>query len=193
MLNNFSNPLYKDMQPLFGLNIGGLGYALHEDAFTEELKEDIERKTQLEMGSLGDWWVFPTYMPRNVPGWKDIALVRPWSGLLKLALNILNCEATRLFVNNLYLDYIPAYTATDDFELKTVAVHGSKRTTAWYEPDESRRAGKPMFWMYGKDESCCIEGSWYDWCCFACNILASENTLQSCPALYEPKMKNDNY
>lgn len=46
---------------------------------------------------------------------------------------------------------------------------------------------------YGKDESCCFEGTWWDMICFARNILASPNTEKCAPEYYHPEYANDNY
>jgi len=45
----------------------------------------------------------------------------------------------------------------------------------------------------GKDESCYMEGTWWDMICLARNILASENTKMVAPEFYKPEWKNDNY
>ena len=45
----------------------------------------------------------------------------------------------------------------------------------------------------GKDESCYLEGTWWDMICLARNILASPNTKQCAPEFYHPEYKNDNY
>lgn len=50
-----------------------------------------------------------------------------------------------------------------------------------------------MFRLHGKDEGCVVEGTWFDWVAFACNVLASENTKLVAPDLYEPKLSNGNY
>ena len=46
---------------------------------------------------------------------------------------------------------------------------------------------------FGKDESCCFEGTWWDMICFARNVLASENTKLCAPEFYHPEYANDNY
>ena len=45
----------------------------------------------------------------------------------------------------------------------------------------------------GKDESCYLEGTWWDMICLARNILANENTKQCAPEWYHPEYANDNY
>ena len=45
----------------------------------------------------------------------------------------------------------------------------------------------------GKDESCYLEGTWWDMICFARNILASENTNMVAPEFYRAEWENDNY
>lgn len=45
----------------------------------------------------------------------------------------------------------------------------------------------------GKDESCHLEGSWWDMICLARNILASENTKLVALEFYKPQWKSDHY
>lgn len=45
----------------------------------------------------------------------------------------------------------------------------------------------------GKDESCCLEGTWWDMICLARNILASKNTKMVAPEYYHPEWENNNY
>lgn len=49
------------------------------------------------------------------------------------------------------------------------------------------------FYGFGKDESCCFEGTWWDMICFARNVLASPNTKRCAPEYYHPEYLNDNY
>lgn len=49
------------------------------------------------------------------------------------------------------------------------------------------------FYGYGKDTSCCFEGTWWDMICFARNVLASPNTKQCAPEYYHPEYLNENY
>lgn len=49
------------------------------------------------------------------------------------------------------------------------------------------------FFGYGKDQSCHLEGTWWDMICLARNILASENTKLAAPEYYHPEWENDNY
>ncbi len=65
---------------------------------------------------------------------------------------------------------------------------GSKRTNL----EKSDWLGD-WFVGYGKDDSCCFEGTWWDMICFARNILASENTEIVTPDYYRPEWKNNNY
>ena len=57
----------------------------------------------------------------------------------------------------------------------------------------------PSMWLpdwfvgFGKDESCCFEGTWWDMICFARNVLASQNTEKCAPEWYHPEYLNDNY
>lgn len=46
---------------------------------------------------------------------------------------------------------------------------------------------------WGKDESCCFEGTWWDMICFARNVLASENTKLAAPEFYKPEWGIHNY
>ena len=45
----------------------------------------------------------------------------------------------------------------------------------------------------GKDESCYLEGTWWDMICLARNILANKNTEMCAPEYYKPEWVNDNY
>ena len=45
----------------------------------------------------------------------------------------------------------------------------------------------------GKDESCFLEGTWWDMICLARNILADENTKKCAEEFYKPEWKNNNY
>lgn len=72
----------------------------------------------------------------------------------------------------------------------------------WDKPYESgaKRANlRKSEWLpdwfvgFGKDESCCFEGDWWDMICFARNILASPNTKQCAPEWYHPEYANSNY
>lgn len=49
------------------------------------------------------------------------------------------------------------------------------------------------FFGYGKDQSCHLEGTWWDMICLARNILASENTKIAAPEYYHPEWKNDDF
>ncbi len=201
-----TNPYYKDMSP------DASGYWIHEDAFTPALRDDIERQTGLVIGSLGDWWVFPSWKGTSNP-------IRTWPELIDLALHILHCEATRLFVGSLYLATMPPVTIVPGSQPVVFHVSGAKRVNAdsgnytdfsdyvgaaalrkILAGQENRIEDAPVvrnsqerFRLSGKDESCIVEGSWWDWCCFAANILASVNTQVMAPDLYEPALKNDNY
>lgn len=67
-------------------------------------------------------------------------------------------------------------------------VSGSKRTniaaSEWIDG---------WFVGFGKDESCCFEGTWEDMVFFARNVLASENTKIVAPDYYKPEWANENY
>ncbi len=201
-----TNPYYTNLSP------DASGYWLHEDAFTQELRDDIEQQTGLVIGSLGDWWVFPSWKGTGNP-------ILTWPELLTLALHILHCEATRLFAESLYLKVIPPVTIVPESQPVVFHVSGAKRVNAdsgdytdfsdyvgmaaigkILRGEENRIEDAPRiqnsqerFRLSGKDDSCMVEGSWWDWCCFAANVLASENTKVMAPDLYEPALKNENY
>lgn len=170
-------------------------YNLDGDAFTPEIVDNIHKTTRLcKSDWLGDWWVHEDTNPELT-----------WQQLIDLALNILHTEATRLFVHHFYLKAIPTYKITpfpDGWQFIR-NISGAKRVNGFcgeYEEwDQIRqRYEKPRdtgdkFRLSGKDEGCCVEGTWFDWCCFACNILASENTQIMCADLYEPALANGNY
>ena len=68
-----------------------------------------------------------------------------------------------------------------------------------YESGAKRANIRQLEWFpdwfvgYGKDESCTLEGTWWDMICLARNILASPNTEQCAPEWYHPEYANDNY
>lgn len=68
------------------------------------------------------------------------------------------------------------------------SVSGSKRTNLDYS-----KWLDDWFVGTGKDESCFLEGSWWDMICLARNILASENTKIAAPEYYHPEWANDNW
>ena len=68
------------------------------------------------------------------------------------------------------------------------SVSGSKRTNLDYS-----KWLDDWFVGTGKDESCYLEGSWWDMICLARNILASENTKIAAPEYYHPEWANDNW
>ena len=73
-------------------------------------------------------------------------------------------------------------------EWPQTSVSGSKRTNL----DRSEWIDD-WFVGTGKDESCYLEGSWWDMICLARNILASENTKIAAPEYYHPEWENDNW
>jgi len=205
-MSDFTNQTYKDMYTLFEYRPEVHQYALDEAVFVElGLEASIRKSTGLERGTLGDWWVFE---PNGNP-------IVSWADMIKLALGILNCEATRFFAHNLYLKSVPEYEVNDVKELPSHYVSGAKRVNArsgeytdysaytgiagLFNPDKDLRNAPvvknpdDLFRFHGKDESCCVEGTWFDWVAFACNVLASKNTEVVAPSLYEPKLGNDNY
>lgn len=195
-----------DNHKLKGLWLWDYQYSLDGDAFSDEVEQDIKEKTGLEKSSLGDWWVSPDDNP-----------ILNWQQMIQLALNILNCDATKLFVNSLHLATLPKFDFKEfTGELPIQYCSGAKRVNASagdytdhsasvgiaglmnqmrgieIKPTEVKM-GKDKFRLSGKDESCCVEGTWLHWCLFACNILASKNTELIAPELYAPSMENDNY
>lgn len=205
-MSDFTNPNYKGMYSLFEYQPEVHQYALDETIFEElKLQDDIREATSLEQGSLGDWWIFE---PDSNP-------ILSWHDLIRLSLGILHCRATKLLVHNLYLDNLPSYDIHHDAKPTVKYVSGAKRVNAatgdftdysaftgmagLFNPDKDLshapvvKNPDDMFRLYGKDESCMVEGTWFDWVAFACNVLASENTKLVAPDLYEPKLANENY
>lgn len=202
----------KEGHILHGLYSWSGGYDLNGDAFSlvSRLGEDIRKQTGLVQGTLGDWWIFD-----DVRG--DPNPIFTWPQLIELALKILNCEATRLFVKGLYLKHIPKYKCKKVKRLRNITCSGAKRVNAragdYVDFLQGRSIGqhfmeqimgvelkpvkvkmdKTKFRLYGKDESCVVEGTWLDWVMFACNILADQNTKLVCPELYAPGLLNHNY
>jgi hypothetical protein len=152
----------------------GHKYNLDGDAFTTELEDDIRVLTGFEKGSLGDWWVHPDNNPEFT-----------WVELIHLAVGILRSKATKLFVHNLHLEHIPSYSPKLDAELKVRSVSGAKRVNAdagehydftgaagiagLMNPKRDEIFNNPpkrdtgnKFRLSGKDEGCCVEGTWYD-------------------------------
>src|SRR5690242_10835859 len=50
----------------------------------------------------------------------------------------------------------------------------------------TRHTEEGQFFMHGKDDSCLVEGSWYDWLCLVGNVLASNSVKHNYPKLYMP-------
>jgi hypothetical protein len=208
MSTDLKNSTYQGMYTLFQYKTT---YHLDGEAFTPELTANIQDTCGLRKSAwLGDWWVHPDGNPEL-----------NWEAMIKLALNILHAEATRLFVSNLYLKTIPSYryaptVPNEAINLPVKSLSGAKRVNAscgvyydyssaigisgLFNPNREEVFSNPPtkgtgnnFRLSGKDESCGVEGTWFDWCCFACNILSSENTKILCPMLFEPGLANDNY
>lgn len=205
-MSDFTNPTYKSMYSLFEFQPAVHQYAVDDAIFDAlELDEDIKTATGLERGTLGDWWIFE---PNNNP-------ILSWHDLIRLSLGILHCRATKLLAHNLYLDHMPSYDINHDAKLVSKGVSGAKRVNAYageftdysaytglaglFNPDKDLENAPvvknpdDMFRLSGKDESCCVEGTWFDWVAFACNVLANKNTQLVAPKLYEPKLENGNY
>jgi hypothetical protein len=203
-MDDFKNEHYKSMYAFWDKDKPN--YNLNEGAFSDEIRQDIENKTGLELGSLGDWWVFPNNNP-----------IMLWEDLIMLSLKILNTQATKIFVNNLFLDNPPEKINVQHYDkLPSDYVSGAKRinasagdytdysgttgimgllkqTQGIEEKPKDVKMSDKLFRLSGKDESCCVEGTWLDWVCFACNVLASENTKLVCPDFYELDLANANY
>lgn len=208
-MSDFTNEHYKGMYSLFDFKPEVVQYNLDNEIFDElKLDADITKATGLVRGTLGDWWVFE---PDSNP-------ILNWQALIRLSLGILHCRATKLLVHNLYLDHMPELNALNTnvvHELPSKYVSGAKRVNAaageftdysaytglagLFNPDKNLENAPvvknpdDMFRLHGKDESCCVEGTWFDWVAFACNVLGSENTKLVAPELYEPKLQNGNY
>lgn len=183
----------------------GAGYSLADEAFTDDMLGYTKLNTILRLSrSLDDWWVTKEDNPHL-----------SWAELIDLSLRILHAPITRVFVQNLYLENIPDYTVKD-VKLLENYVGGAKRVNfrrgefynfsgavgveGLFNPKAKEILMNPPKdssydkWRgHGKDDSCCVEGNWYHWCCLACNVLASGNTSLCCPELYEPALSNDNY
>lgn len=194
---------------LSGLFLYECAYKLSGEVFTEELSKEIRDKTLLEMSDpTWDWF---THLEVNP--------ILSWPQMISLALGILNCESTKLFVNGLYLETIPSFEMKEideSIQLPELSISGAKRVNAGagdytdysdmmgiaglvnqklgrdVSPKDIKLSNQ-YFRLSGKDESCCVEGSWLDWCMFACNVLASKNTELIAPKIYAPTMANNNY
>lgn len=190
---------------LNGLSLWDYHYELHEYAFTDDIQGDIKEKTNLNQGNLGDWWIHPDGQPTYT-----------WQQLIDLAIGILSCRATKLFVEGLYLENTPSYECKDVKKLPSSYVSGAKRiggssgdytdysagtgfeglknmSTGGSTAPVEVKASDLEFRFFGKDESCMVEGTWLDWTMLACNILANENTKKVCPELYAQGLANSNY
>ena len=181
---------------------------MSEDWITPALKEDIEAGTSFEQSDwLGDWW-YPGGNPELT-----------WSELINWSIKILSADATRDLHPDYFIGEAPTYSISVGVDLPVSYVSGAKRVNAargeWHDfssvmgqnalfiPNveqrmrdimaESPKDSGERFRMHGKDESCMVEGTWFDWVCFARNVLASENTRLCCPDLYRPEWANDNY
>lgn len=179
---------------------------VEELVFTDAMKQEAANRLDFEQSEwLGDWW-FPGGNPE-----------KSWGELVTMSLEILNTQATRLHYPDAFLSCIPDYACDASAELPIGSVSGAKRVNAvrgeYYDfsgamgmdflmnPAKAQEiiSNPPMrdsgglFRMHGKDEGCMVEGSWFDWICFAHNVLASENTKNFAPSLHRPELKNDNY
>lgn len=184
-------------------------YSLHEDSFSKEIRKNILQKTKLSCSDCDDWWFFED---NHNP-------IFSWKELIVLSIQILRTKATRLFMKHLYVekDYRPKFLEYSE-NLPEGYISGAKRINAisgeYKDFNHTHmnileslqyfgNGGKPefkevkldtnMFRLSGKDESCWVEGSWNQWCMFACNVLASKNTEIVCPELYAPKLTNNCY
>lgn len=194
--------------PLDGLWLWDCAYSLNGKAFNDKIKKEILEKTKLQMSDeTWDWWTFE-YQDNPILDWQQI---------ITLALSILNCKATKRFVHSLHIEEIPEFEFVDfDGDLPRKTCRGAKRVNAdagdymdysgivgiqglmnqikgiKVEPKKVEMSNN-VFRLSGKDESCCVEGSWLDWCMFACNVLASENTKLIAPDIYAEGLSNKNY
>lgn len=167
----------------------------------EDADQDNEKllPASLENGSLGDWFIHVEGKPRLY-----------FNELLKLCSNILACGMTEKYAPAMYL------AGGLQFEEKPVTLKeygfsGAKRVnvasgeytdigdplpailTGQPQTFTERRTEQDQFFMHGKDDSCLVEGTWYDWLCLVGNILASETVKENYPTLYQPQLANDNY
>lgn len=203
-----TNPTYEGMSTSW--KWGG-GYSLDGDAFTDDLCQDITEKTGIRKSDwLGDWFTHPEGNPQLT-----------WRELVLMAVGILQAKATHLYVHHLYLGHWIKYDWTEA-ELYEKSVSGAKRVNAvcgefsdftglmgldalnfirgggnmeaaLLERSRQRQSTGSKFRLHGKDSSCHVEGTWYHWVCFACNVLASHNTERMAPALYDPALANSTY
>lgn len=167
---------------LNGLWLYEKSYDLASEAFSEQMRNEIREKTGLVEGELPDTWV----------NYDEPQPERTWRELIEMSIGILSCRATRLFVRGLYIEKIPEFSIKTDIAgslLPAKTVCGAKRINAscidWTSGDQNR-----YFTLTGKDSSCMVEGSWLEWCLFACSVLGSENTKIICPELFAPGLKN---
>lgn len=153
----------------------------------------------LESGSLDDWFLHVDGKPKLY-----------FNELLKLCSSILRAGMTKKYAPGMYLESGLEFDEKP-VELKDRGWSGAKRVnvaTGGYidigdpmmailtgQPQEHKtgRTEDDQFFMHGKDESCLVEGSWFDWLCLVGNVLASDTVKHNYPALYQPQLKNDNY
>lgn len=169
----------------------------------EVTQEDQENDTlipnSMESGSLDDWFLHVEGKPRIY-----------FNELLRLCSNILSCGMTKKYAPEMYLEDGLVF-AEKTVVLKEKGFTGAKRVnvasgeytdlgdplfaifTGMPQQHTTRRTEKDQFFMHGKDDSCVVEGSWYDWLCLVGNILASKTVQHNYPELHQPKLANDNY
>jgi len=178
------------------LDIGKYGYNLDLDFFDKVLEEvephlidDVEKKTILELGGMSDWWVSS----------KDDKPKMTIIEVINFALSILNCEMTKFFMRTMYIESIPEIEVPEIESFPVISFRGSKRVHCLpikaYENESyiDPLVISDLFIFYGKEESCCVEGSWLDWVCFAGNVLSSDFVKTYLTDIYKENLKNDNY
>jgi len=168
---NDENP-YKHMW-LFSRN-----YSLNNELFSKELQKDVLKRTKLSL-DLDDWW-------------RHYNEARPeysWKELIKLSLEILNCEATRLLCHTMWLEQIPSIDIKDlePIDLPSHHIPVSNRITCacFYKNTHSGDVEMhPKFRLFGKTEDDRVGGTWFDWITLATFVLSDDNTKHAAPELY---------
>lgn len=153
----------------------------------------------LEAGSISDWFLHVNGKP-----------LLYFNDMLKLCSSILACDMTKKYAPSMYVEHGLQFDEKP-VELKEHYFSGAKRVNAivgaytnMSDPLAAIVSGQPQtftehktendqFVMHGKDDSCLVEGTWYDWLCFVGNVLASETVKHNYPELYAPQLENDNY
>lgn len=152
----------------------------------------------MDSGSLDDWFLHVEGKPRLY-----------FNELLKLCSNIVKSDMTQKYAPSMYSKDGLQFTEKP-VELKDHGWSGAKRVnvaTGEYidlgdplmaimtgrQEMRTRNTEADQFFMHGKDESCLVEGSWFDWLCLVGNVLSSDTVKHNYPELYQPQLKNGNY